>query len=309
MKKTVVHLFTGFLGVGKTTALLHLIAHRPADEKWALIVNEFGEVGIDGAVLSAADLPMAEIAGGCLCCVAGPQMTATIATLVRRARPDRLLIEASGLAHAAGVIDELRQAPLSEALEIGTVLTLVDPRQFIDSQYLRQPMYRDQVTLADVLVANKVDLCDVPTMEAFRQQSQALFPPKLLVAEVHAGEIDPAWLRLAQPGQRAVYRPPLARASPSAWQSKGWSFEAEAAFDGARLTAFFDALPRLVPGLVRAKGIFRVLDDWVWLNWVEGQWGATQVAWRRDNRFELIAPSLDAKAIESALRACLEKSA
>jgi len=307
MKKTVVNLFTGFLGVGKTTALRHLIAHQPKDEKWALIVNEFGEIGIDGAVLSGGDVPMAEIAGGCLCCVAGPQMTATIANLVRRAKPDRLLIEASGLAHAAGVIDELRHPPLAEALSIGAVLTLVDPRQFINPDYLRQPLYRDQVTLADVLVANKVDLADIPTMEAFRLQTEGLFPPKALVAEVRNGELDPAWLKLAAAGQRSAYRPRLLRDTSSDWQSQGWTFEPEAAFDGVLLTAFFDTLAQRVPGLVRAKGIFRVLDDWVWLNWVEGQWGATQVAWRRDNRFELIAPAIDVGAIESALRACLEK--
>jgi G3E family GTPase len=306
MKKTVVNLFTGFLGVGKTTALRHLIANRPESERWALIVNEFGEIGIDGAVLSGGDVPVAEIAGGCLCCVAGPQMTATVATLVRRARPDRLLIEASGLAHAAGVIDELRQPPLSEALEVGAVLTLVDPRQFLDPNYMRQPLYRDQITLADVLVANKIDLADIPTMEAFRAQAQNLYPPKALVAEVRDGALDWQWLALGQSDRRSAYRPRLLREMPSDWASHGWTFEAGASFDGERLTAFFDTLPQRVPGLARAKGVFRVLDDWVWLNWVEGQWGATQVAWRRDNRFELIAPAIDVADVESALRACME---
>jgi G3E family GTPase len=61
-----------------------------------------------------------------------------------------------------------------------------------------------------------------------------------------------------------------------------------------------------VPELVRAKGVFKVLDSWVWLNWAEGQWGASQVSWRRDSRFELIAPALDNAAIEAALQACFE---
>jgi G3E family GTPase len=184
-------------------------------------------------------------------------------------------------------------------------VTLVDPRQFIDGDYLRQPMYRDQITLADVLVANKTDLCDVETMQAFRQQAENLFPPKALVAEVHGGELDPAWLSLATSGQRALYRPRLRRDASNPFQSEGWVFEPQAAFDGGRLTRFFDELPRIVPGLVRAKGIFRVLDDWVWLNWAEGQWGATQVAWRRDNRFELIAPAIDIAVVDAALRDCL----
>ncbi|NHR06012.1 GTP-binding protein [Chromobacterium haemolyticum] len=305
MKKTIVNLFTGFLGVGKTTALRHLIEHRPAHEKWAIIVNEFGEVGIDGAALSQDDLAVAEIAGGCLCCVAGPQMTATVATLLRRERPDRLLIEASGLAHAAGVIDELRAKPLGEALEVGVVLTLVDPRQFILPDYHRQPLYRDQISIADVLVANKIDTADVPTMEAFRQQAGALFPPKSLVGEVRNGELDPAWLDAAA-APKPRYRPAVPDDAAAQWRSMGWTFEPELAFDGERLTRFFDELPALVPGLVRAKGVFKVLDSWVWLNWAAGQWGAAQVSWRRDSRFELIAEDFDAAVVEDKLRRCFE---
>ncbi|HJV07216.1 MAG TPA: GTP-binding protein [Chromobacteriaceae bacterium] len=305
MKKTIVNLFTGFLGVGKTTALRHLIEHRPTDEKWAIIVNEFGEVGIDGAALMNDELPVAEIAGGCLCCVAGPQMTVTVANLLRRERPDRLLIEASGLAHAAGVIDELREKPLSDALEVGAVITLVDPRQFVNGDYLRQPLYRDQVAIADVLVANKTDVADVPTMEAFRQQAAALFPPKTLVAEVTNGELEPGWLALAT-APKPRYRPAVPAGSSSGWTSMGWTFPPEQPFSGEALTNLFDRLPTLVPGLVRAKGVFRVLDSWVWLNWAEGQWGATQVSWRRDSRFELIAPSFDAEQIEAQLKSCFE---
>ncbi|WP_220789471.1 CobW family GTP-binding protein [Craterilacuibacter sinensis] len=305
MKKTIVNLLSGFLGVGKTTVLRHLIAHKPAHERWAIIVNEFGEIGIDGAVLSDGEVPVAEIAGGCLCCVAGPQMTVTVATLLRRERPDRLIIEASGLAHAASVIDELRAKPLGDALEIGAVLTLVDPRQFVNPDYALQPLYRDQVAIADVLLATKLDLCDSATLGTFRDKAAALFPAKMLVAEVAQGAADPAWLSL-MPAAKPRYRPALAKGTDGGWQSQGWTFPPERDFDGERLTRLFDDLPRLVPGLVRAKGVFRVLGSWVWLNWSEGQWGAAQVAWRRDSRFEVIAPGIDAAALESALNACLE---
>ncbi|MCW3478253.1 GTP-binding protein [Neisseriaceae bacterium JH1-16] len=305
MKKTLVNLFSGFLGVGKSTALKALLAQRPAHEKWAVIVNEFGEIGIDAAAIDDGTLPVAEIAGGCLCCVAGPQMTVTVATLLRRERPDRLLIEASGLAHAASVIDELREKPLGDALEVGVVLTVVDPRQFANADYNRQPLYRDQISIADVLVANKIDLADVDTMAEFRRLSANLFPAKTLVAEVVNGAVDVAWLSLPL-AEKSRYRPAVSTDAQSDWQSQGWTFDAGRNFDGARLTRFFDALPTQVPSLVRAKGVFRVLDSWVWLNWVDGQWGATQVAWRRDSRFELIARELDAEAVEAALTTCLE---
>ncbi|RBH50494.1 hypothetical protein C3F00_034840, partial [Pseudomonas sp. MWU13-2860] len=143
--------------------------------------------------------------------------------------PDRLLIEASGLAHAAGVIDELRAKPLGEALEVAAVLTLVDPRQFIQPDYHRQPLYRDQISIADVLVANKIDTADIPTMEAFRAQAAALFPPKSLISEVRNGELDPAWLNAAAvPKPR--YRPAVPEDAAAQWRAMGWTFAPEQAF-------------------------------------------------------------------------------
>ncbi|OSI13701.1 GTP-binding protein, partial [Neisseria dumasiana] len=89
-------------------------------------------------------------------------------------------------------------------------------------------------------------------------------------------------------------------------QSQGFTFPADRDFDGEKLTHFFNDLPKMTEGLVRAKGVFRVLGTWVWLNWVDGQWGANQVSWRRDSRFELIAKSFDADAIEQRLNDALE---
>ena len=153
VKKTKVHLISGFLGTGKTTALKSLMAQKNPDEKWVIIVNEFGEIGIDGAVLSDNGIPVAEIAGGCLCCVAGPQMSNTVAKMLRDVAPDRLMIEASGLAHAASVIDELKTPPLDQSLEIGAVFTVVDPRQFVTPDYAQQALYKDQILLLFVFVS------------------------------------------------------------------------------------------------------------------------------------------------------------
>ena len=158
LKKTKVHLISGFLGTGKTTALKSLMAQKNPDEKWVIIVNEFGEIGIDGAVLSDNGIPVAELAGGCLCCTAGAQMGATVQKMLRDVQPDRLMIEASGLAHAASVIDELKAKPLGDLLEIAAVFTVVDPRQFINPDYANQALYKDQIGVCDVLVASKTDL-------------------------------------------------------------------------------------------------------------------------------------------------------
>ena len=303
--KTKVHLFSGFLGTGKTTALRRLLQQKSPAEQWLLIVNEFGEIGIDGAVLADNGIPVAEISGGCLCCTAGGQMGDTVRKMLTKRRPDRILIEASGLAHAAGVIDELKSPEFADALEIAAVFTLVDPRQFTNPDYAANPLYKDQVGVCDVLVANKTDLCDAATLETFRKQAAALFPPKTLVAEVQNAEIDIAWLDLPV-AEKSRYRVKVLPENTLGFQSQGYTFPAGRNFDGERLTQFFNDLPALADGLVRAKGVFQVLGTWVWLNWTDDQWGANQVAWRRDSRFELIAKSFDADRIEAALQAALE---
>lgn len=303
--KTKVHLFSGFLGTGKTTALRRLLQQKSPAEQWLLIVNEFGEIGIDGAVLADNGIPVAEISGGCLCCTAGGQMGDTVRKMLAKRRPERILIEASGLAHAAGVIDELKSPEFADALEIAAVFTLVDPRQFTNPDYAANPLYKDQVGVCDVLVANKTDLCDAAMLETFRKQSAALFPPKTLVAEVQNAEIDIAWLDLPV-AEKSRYRVKVLPENTLGFQSQGYTFPAGRNFDGEKLTQFFNELPTLADGLVRAKGVFQVLGTWVWLNWTDGQWGANQVAWRRDSRFELIAKSFDADRIEAALQAALE---
>lgn len=302
---TKIHLISGFLGAGKTTILKGLVAQKPANEKWALIVNEFGDVGIDAAILEEEGMPIAEIFSGCLCCAAGPQLTATVANLLRQEKPDRLLIEASGLAHAASVIDELKTPPLSNAVTIAAVITVVDVRQFTDSNYFRQPLYRDQVNIADVLVGTKGDLADAEAVDAFNRLAQQWFPPKKCIVEAPCGRVDIAWLETSLT-ERPHYRPHVTLPDAGNWQSAGWVFPSEHFFDAEHLTRFFDSLPQQVNGLIRAKGIFCVEGSWVCLNWSEGVWGASEVQWCRDNRFEMIAQTIDESAVEEKLMNCME---
>ena len=305
IKKTKVHLISGFLGTGKTTALKSLMAQKDPNEKWVILVNEFGEIGIDGAVLSDEGIPVAEIAGGCLCCAAGPQMGSALAKLLRN-EPDRIMIEASGLAHAASVIDELKAAPFADQLEIAAVFTVVDPRQFINPDYAQQALYKDQIGICDILVASKTDLCTPEQLAEFHDKAAKLFPPKAKVVEVQNAQLDIQWLDIPVI-EKSRYRLKALPDNTMGFQSQGFTFPAGHDLDGEKLTKFFNDLPKITDGHVRAKGVFQVLGTWVWLNWVDGQWGANQVAWRRDSRFELIAKSFDADLIEQKLRDALEK--
>ena len=90
------HVITGFLGAGKTTLLKHLLAQKPAGEIWAVLVNEFGQIGLDGALLEAdADIAIHEVVGGCLCCTSQLPMQVGLSRLLTKTRPTRLFITAT----------------------------------------------------------------------------------------------------------------------------------------------------------------------------------------------------------------------
>ncbi len=207
-KKIPTHLITGFLGSGKTTAILHLLKHKPENETWAVLVNEFGEIGIDGALLQGStprkDVVVREVPGGCMCCVAGLPMQIGLNMLIARSKPDRLLIEPTGLGHPQEIINTLKGEYYQEILSLDASICLVDPRNLGDSRYLENDNFRDQIHLADVLVANKTDLCREEDKKLFDQFAAQLPEPKPLTGWVKQGEILNGWLNLPHLNRMAV---------------------------------------------------------------------------------------------------------
>jgi len=297
--KTPVNLITGFLGVGKTTALLHLLAQRPPGARWAVLVNEFGQVGIDGATLAQAGVALREVPGGCICCSAQLPLRVTLTRLLREVRPERLLIEPTGLGHPAGVIDVLRSEGLAGAVALRNVICLVDPRQLSDEKYRSLETYQDQLALADVLVANKCDLATPEQLQTFADFAASCYPPKCLAAQVTHGALDPAWLELESAGLQSN----LPVHDSSAFATRGWVFPAERVFDAAVLKALFESWA-VDANIVRAKGVFRIGRDWRLVNLVGGQVDMQPIAYRRDSRVELILraqPATEWTAIEADL--------
>lgn len=286
--KIPVNVITGFLGSGKTTALLHLLRTRPAGSRWAVLVNEFGDIGLDGAALAGEGVAVREVAGGCICCSANVPMRVALTGLLRRVRPERLLIEPSGLGHPAGVMDTLRDPWLAHAITPQAVVCLLDPRQLADPRVAESGVFRDQIELADVLVASKTDLCDADALRRFEAMAAALYPPKLAVAHVTRGGFDPALLDLPTGARPLMPRPHLDGGATS----HGWVYPADAVFDTRRLRHLFDTINQpdgvQLPGLLRAKGVFHGGREWLLANWVAGQADFRPVAWRRDSRVEWI---------------------
>ena len=98
------NLITGFLGVGKTTAVIDLLSRKPPGSRWAVLVNEYGEVAIDGALIEGSGpdgVTVREVGGGCVCCASAPYLPVALHFLLLDAKPERLIIETTGLGHPA----------------------------------------------------------------------------------------------------------------------------------------------------------------------------------------------------------------
>lgn len=157
------NIVTGFLGAGKTSTILHFLAAKPTNERWAVLVNEFGEIGVDGSLFEgqhkeASGVYISEVPGGCMCCAAGVPMQIALNDLLRRARPDRLLIEPTGLGHPKEVLQVLSQEHYRDVLDIQKTLTLVDARKLADSRYTTHETFNQQIAIADIILGNKADL-------------------------------------------------------------------------------------------------------------------------------------------------------
>ncbi|WP_441257653.1 CobW family GTP-binding protein [Vibrio sp. Vf1514] len=186
--KVPTNIITGFLGVGKTTTILNLLKNKPSHENWAVLVNEFGEIGIDGAMMSDQGALIKEVPGGCMCCTAGVPMSVGINALLRQ-KPDRLIIEPTGLGHPKQVVATLTSAQYQDHVDLKATIVLVDPRNLRDEKYTSNQNFNDQLGCADVVIGNKVDACNADDIDAFNDWVTDQTPAKVFHQLVTQGQL------------------------------------------------------------------------------------------------------------------------
>ena len=219
LAKLPVTIVTGFLGAGKTTLLRHLLANA-GGRRIAVIVNEFGELGIDGEILKQCSIGCSEeeangrvfeLANGCLCCTVQEEFFPVMRELVaRRGDLDHILIETSGLALPKPLVQAFNWPEIRNACTVDAVITVVDspavlagtfaafPDQ-VDEQRKLDPnldhesplheLFADQLASADLVILNKADLLDAEALAAVRAEVAEELPPAVKVIEAHGGEL------------------------------------------------------------------------------------------------------------------------
>ncbi|QSX32869.1 GTP-binding protein [Shewanella avicenniae] len=152
------NVITGFLGAGKTTFIQALLKAKPAHETWAVLVNEFGEIGIDAALMQGSDsVVIREVPGGCLCCAAGVPLQVAVTQLLAKAKPDRLIIEPTGLGHPQQIIKLLSSSQFQQLISLQRSCCVVDPRNLLDTRYTEHDTFLNQLRSSDLWLLSKAD--------------------------------------------------------------------------------------------------------------------------------------------------------
>lgn len=217
--KLPVTIVTGFLGAGKTTLLRHMLENA-GGRRIAVIVNEFGELGIDGEILKQCSIGCSEeeangrvyeLANGCLCCTVQEEFFPVMRELVaRRGELDHILIETSGLALPKPLVQAFNWPEIRNGCTVDAVITVVDspavaagtfaafPDQ-VDQQRKLDPnldhesplheLFADQLASADLVILNKADLLDAAALAAVRAEVAEELPPAVKIIEAHGGEL------------------------------------------------------------------------------------------------------------------------
>ena len=164
-----VTILTGFLGAGKTTLLNHILSNQQG-LKTAVLVNEFGEIGIDNDLIVATADDMVELSNGCICCsINGELLEAVYRILERPETVDYLVVETTGLADPLPVAMTFLGSDLREATRLDSIITLVDAENFSD-ELLEGEVARAQIVYGDMLLLNKCDLVAEERLEALESQ-------------------------------------------------------------------------------------------------------------------------------------------
>jgi cobalamin biosynthesis protein CobW len=218
LAKIPVTIITGFLGAGKTTLIRHLMAH-PQGKRLAILVNEFGSVGVDGDILkSCADdnCPVeniVELANGCICCTVADDFIPTIeALLARPQRPDHILIETSGLALPKPLLKAFDWPAIRSRITVDGVIALADAEAVaagrfapdvaavhaqaaadgsLDHETPLSEVFEDQIACADLVLLSKADLAGEAGLAAARAAIMAAAPRPLPILPISEGVIDP----------------------------------------------------------------------------------------------------------------------
>lgn len=301
-------LIAGFLGAGKTTLLRHILKWPGDLSKTALLVNEFGRVGIDGDLLEGFQIPMVELTNGCICCSIQGDLLKAVEEILDGFHPERLLIEATGVADPFDILRFLSTSTVSHRLSQPKVVTVLDADLWEGREYFG-PLFFNQIKAADLFLFNKIDLLpkeDIPKcLEEIREINK-----DCSIIPTYYGQIDPEVLwtpAVDHAFQPAFHFPGLVTPHGSA-EELGYvtfAFEETVAFKDDCFRRFVEGLPL---ELYRVKGFALLNDKRFFLNHVGGKTEWTELDQPGPTKLAFVGWKVDEEEVLNQLKFCLRNN-
>jgi len=299
MRKTRINLLFGFLGSGKTTLARRILETLGPQRRLALIVNEFGDVGVDGDILKGHDIDLVQLSSGCLCCTLKGSLLAAIVELTEKSPLDHIVIEATGVAEPDEMLSSFSESSFQECFELGPLITVVDTPKYLKIREMLGPFYEAQVEKADVVILNKLDLAAAELIEAVREEVVDLNESALLRYSEHCDVDLRELLDGPSSGVQARFVSALADAHRDHPQqdhkalhapAESFVLEAPEPMSRAATQTLFAGAPE---GLWRAKGFIRIDgSDWL-VQFAMGELEITPAAPRERHYLVFIGDALD----------------
>ncbi|MFC1578186.1 CobW family GTP-binding protein [Thermodesulfobacteriota bacterium] len=324
---TRVYLITGFLGSGKTTFLNRILEAFPKDKKLTLLVNEFGEIGVDGALVEGEEIDMMEISKGSIFCVCvKTDFIKGLYELNSMVQPDVLLIESTGVANPSDLKKDLKLPIFKDRFHFMEQFCVIDAVHFIDAYQVYASLEK-QVASSTVFIINKIDLAAPETIEKTKNIIGQFHPDPLFFDTTYADipfesffdltasapldseasqaeTVDSNRLsdeELDQCIDELLDSPDLEITPPDTLMSVAYLWEGDKL---EQISAMAEALPA---SIVRAKGFVEEKDQLYLFNFVMGTWTVVETAVpkkriKHKNMVVFIGPPESMEGLEQAAR-------
>ena len=312
-----VNLLFGFLGSGKTTLVRRLLAERGRTVKTAVIVNEFGEVGVDGDILRGNNVDIVELNSGCLCCTLRGSLMLAVEELRSKAHVERVIVEATGVAQPGELTETLTDSSLKLQVDIGPLVTVVDAAKFPKLITMLGEFYVAQIENADIIVVNKADLVTAEQLEEVGREirdinahADILFAEHCDVDSDYLLELHPGGLlaRDVVPTEGSMHQP-VEDAHDVGAESHTHGHEAHGGApaesfvlvaggnpDRTRVEQFFQGLPE---SIWRAKGFMNIGGTPCLVQYTMGQLEISRAAGVPNEKIVFIGRQMDRADIEA----------
>jgi G3E family GTPase len=320
----IVNVVYGFLGAGKTTFIRYMMENPPQDEKLVILVNEFGEVGVDGLILSTQGTQLAEIVelpSGCICCTMASDFRRQVLELHQRFAPDRMIVEPTGVATITQIMQILEGEDLRSLYSDLSLIHLLDGSEFLSFIKSHRHFMENQIRRSRSVLLNKMDRVK-PTMVTLLVNSIKEINPEAMVYPTSFARLDTSVLETVLGIRRRKGDGPELRPQPEEAHvpgdeeehdhDHGLADEYESfgrryshLFSEQCLESFFQSLKIGSYGrVVRAKGVFRTSERWIRLELASGEVLIEQAPAGEYSVVSIIGQEIVQGAIAAALDGC-----